>query len=466
MPECDATRFPTEDLTLDRVSSLMREAGCTRLYVKELAANDDSKRQIYLTTDLAAFNMFPNRMEDNPPMPEGMAATQKLQKREGANRIFGHLAMSWIGLDRSRCEAGLAKLIYYPQYPEVRLSGFLKGADNVPSMYLREKAGEQFSNRLLFLGTTGTGDVVAFLAVGHDDLRDETRLAHGHDDEAVLNEIALFAPEESPRQVLVRRLADIHRKGWIPGKRLTAEGAVLCQAPNAVGYTLEAELGVMPNGDNEPDFMGWEVKAHTVTTFESTAARVVTLFTPEPDLGVYCDESVTEFVRRWGYADLRGRPDRRNFGGIHRVGQVHDRTGLRLAICGYDRDETGRVDPGGHLALMAADGEIAAGWSFRKLLDRWQRKHSATVYVPARRQSANGVKRFCFGASVLLCEDTHFQFVLDAMCDGLLYLDPAVKAEGWSTDAPVIKRRNQFRMKMENVGSLYRRSDVIDVCGE
>ena len=443
----------------------MREAGCTRLYVKELAANDDSKRQIYLTTDLSAFNMFPNRMEDDPPMPEGMAATQKPRSRERANRIFGHLAMSWIGLDGARFEASLAKLIYYPQYPEVRLSGFLKGADNVPSIYLKEKAGELFVNRLLFLGTTGADEVVAFLAVGHDSLRDDVRRAHGHDSEAVLNEIALFAPRESPRQVLVQRLATINRKGWIAGRRLSAGGAVPYQAPNAVGYTLEAELGVTPNGDNVPDFMGWEVKAHTVAAFESTAAKVVTLFTPEPDLGVYSDESVTEFLRRWGYADLQGRPDRRNFGGIHRVGQVHERTGLCLRIRGYDRDPTGRVDPEGDLALVAADGEIAAGWSFRKLLDRWQRKHNATVYVPAISRTVEGTRQFCFGASVMLCEQTRFQFVLDAMYDGLLYLDPAVKAEGWSTTAPVIKRRNQFRMKMESVGSLYLHTEVVDVAG-
>lgn len=469
MPESvlpDHARFPPENLPLERISSLMREAGCAHLYVKELAVNDDSKRQIYLTTDLSAFNMFPSQMEDNPPMPKGIAATQKPQRQEGENRIFGHLAMSWIGLDGSRCEANLAKLIYYPQYPEVRLSGFLKGVDNVPSMYLREKSGEQFSNRLLFLGTTSAGDVIALLAVGHDSLRDEVRHAHSHDDEVVLNEVALYAPAESPRQELVHRLAIIHRKKWIAGKRLSAEGVVPYDAPNAIGYTLEAELGVMPNGDNAPDFMGWEVKAHTVTSFDSTAARVVTLFTPEPDLGVYCDESVFEFIRRWGYIDLKGRPDRRNFGGIHRVGHVHERTGLRLAISGYERDETGRVDPTGHLSLVASDGEIAAGWSFRKLLDRWQRKHSATVYVPARRRTTHGLREFCFGTSVLLCEETHFQLVLDAMYEGVLYLDPAVKAEGWSSGTPVIKRRNQFRMKRKDVGCLYRRSGVVNVCGE
>jgi len=27
---------------------------------------------------------------------------------------------------------------------------------------------------------------------------------------------------------------------------------------NRGGYTLEAELGITPNGYSEPDFMGWE----------------------------------------------------------------------------------------------------------------------------------------------------------------------------------------------------------------
>jgi hypothetical protein len=40
-----------------------------------------------------------------------------------------------------------------------------------------------------------------------------------------------------------------------------------CEAPNCGGYTLEAELGITPNGYSEPDFLGWEVKQFGVANF-------------------------------------------------------------------------------------------------------------------------------------------------------------------------------------------------------
>ncbi|MGB1129259.1 MAG: hypothetical protein ACPG4K_04365, partial [Haloferula sp.] len=108
-------------------------------WVEILAWNHDSKRQIYLTTDLSAFNMFPNRVELDPPMPPGLSSTGKKVKR-GQSRIFGHMDFAWAVPDEPLCPAVEAKLIYYPQYPEVRLSGFLRGASLIPSKYLREKS--------------------------------------------------------------------------------------------------------------------------------------------------------------------------------------------------------------------------------------------------------------------------------------------------------------------------------------
>ena len=71
-PHQTSERFPEEPLSLEEVQSVLHRAGCRRLYVKELAWNHDSKRQVYLTTDLSAFNMFPNRVQYDPPMPKGL----------------------------------------------------------------------------------------------------------------------------------------------------------------------------------------------------------------------------------------------------------------------------------------------------------------------------------------------------------------------------------------------------------
>ena len=59
--------------------------------------------------------------------------------------------------------------------------------------------------------------------------------------------------------------------------------------------TLEAELGITPNGYAEPDFMGWEVKQYGVTDFIAIRPRSpVTLMTPEPTGGIYRTEDTMQ----------------------------------------------------------------------------------------------------------------------------------------------------------------------------
>lgn len=434
---------------------MFRAAGCTRLYLKEMAWNHDAKRQVYLTSSLSVFNMLPSRIDEAPPMPPSIVPTRKPKPR-GGDRIFGHLKFYWIDHTGRRERAASAKIIYYPQYPEIRLSGFLRGIRLVPSRYLREKSGETYSNRLLFMGTTSVGEVIAFIAVDHDLLRNEVRDESGYDAEASINEIRLVAPDRSNRDELLAALYMIHQKGWIDGKRLSAGELTPCKAPQAVGYTLEAELGVSPNGENAPDFMGFEVKAHTVSKLATPSSKVVTVLTPEPDLGVYKTAGVIEFLRRWGYSDKKGRPDRQNFGGIYRVNNRHLETGLMMVLKGFDIDAPDVIASDGFAALVDSNGEIAAGWSFCKLIDCWGKKHAASVYVPALKR-VNGRAAFHYGAKVGMGEGADFSLVLGSMARGELYLDPAVKAEQWSTDHPAVHKRNQLRIKMSHVPNLYRR---------
>ena len=86
------------------------------------------------------------------------------------------------------------------------------------------------------------------------------------------------------------------------------------------GSTLEAELGVAANSVVGPDFLGYEVKQYKVRNFSRpSSGGPITLMTPEPTGGLYRDEGVEAFVRIYGYPDRSGRPDRINFGGVHRA---------------------------------------------------------------------------------------------------------------------------------------------------
>ena len=66
--------------------------------------------------------------------------------------------------------------------------------------------------------------------------------------------------------------------------------------------------------------------------------------TPEPTGGYYVDMGVEAFVRKYGYTDKMGRPDRLNFGGIHTIGKRTDITGLTLNLKGYNSVK-GNFDP-------------------------------------------------------------------------------------------------------------------------
>jgi hypothetical protein len=185
---------------------------------------------------------------------------------------------------------------------------------------------------------------------------------------------------------------------------------------------------------------------------------------PVPRLRIWsiaADGWMARNVVRWGYPDKRGREDRQNFGGIYRVGNRHDATKLTLTLYGYDPEEPDRFDPNGCLVLVSDDDVIAAGWTFRKLVECWSQKHAAAAYVPA--MCMDDPRRFHYGSKVLVCEGTDFLVVLSALAAGHMYLDPAIKAEGYSTPSPVTKRRNQFRIQRSEIPRLYKRSLTVEL---
>src|SRR3546814_10544167 len=91
-------------------------------------------------------------------------------------------------------------------------------------------------------------------------------------------------------------------------------------------------------------FSGWEIKLYGVRDFVSFRPKSpVTLMTPEPTGGVYRTEGVAAFMKRFGYPDQAGRPDRFNFGGRYDCQRTHDSlTGLRMILNGFD-EASGKI---------------------------------------------------------------------------------------------------------------------------
>ncbi len=434
--------------TIDTLKSRMIELGVRRLLAKRLSPNDNSKNQVYLGGDLGVANVVP------------AGAPTARSTGTHAQPIFNAPVMfSWLDDGGRRFPVPAAQMILYPQYPEVRFSGFLRGAEWAPSAVMASRA----EGRILLLGITGDGSVVGFAVSGDHPVARWLQNQADLESSGVFLSIPLTEGASDSRSKLMLALCRVSGMGWMEPWRLQVDGSrAPCNGTNCVGVTLESELGICANGRSEPDFEGWEVKSHTVPNFERPYSGVLTLLTPEPTGGRYVVEGVESFVRHYGYADTHGREDRLNFGGIHRVGQRAARTGLRLELTGFDLETGKLVDSRGSLALVDAHDTVAASWSFEGLLAHWIRKHAKAVYVPAEKQS-DSVTRYRYGQRVTFAEGTNYSNLLAALASGAVYLDPGIKVENAST-TPKVKRRNQFRVKFADLGYLYHSTYELPTC--
>ena len=263
-------------MTLTQLQTLMADLGCNRILAKELSANDNSKNQVYLGGGFEAVNCFPN-----------LEITQDATGSHGV--LFkSSLRFFWVNDDGIQNQAPATQLILYPQYPEVRMSGFLKGCKGAPSRLMASR----LQGRILFLGIKGDGDVFGYVSAPDDALTSELLASkHGFETEGVFTVVPtkVILTGDS-RIAMMDAFRRIHLCGWIDSKKQRADGSsVPYRAPNGGGYTLEAELGITPNGYSEPDYLGWEVKQHSVVNFKRMGSSILTLMTPEPTAGLYKD---------------------------------------------------------------------------------------------------------------------------------------------------------------------------------
>lgn len=433
-------------MNLDNLKRIFSDNGCKRIYVKELSPNDNSKNQVYLGGSFGILNVF--------PISDVSSDDSGDWKRV---RFKASVDFNWITQDGTVSKAPNSQLILYPKYPEVRLSGFLAGCEHAPS----DLMATRMSGRILFLAATDKGSLLCYVCSSESDVASSYKAIRDFEKHGIFNIIDLH-DAKNEKGILIRELSRIHSYEWIKSKRLGSGGVILpCNAPNCGGYTLEAELGITPNGYSEPDFLGWEIKQFSVSRFDRIGSSVITLFTPEPTGGYYTEHGVESFIRKYGYEDRMGRVDRMNFGGIHKSGIVHPLTGLKLTLLGFDV-ESGKIrSADGSIALLDKDGVITASWSFASLLKHWNRKHNLACYVPSQNRK-EPVLEYRYGNLIMMNSGTDFILFLKAMAKGEIYYDPGIKLEN-ASGTPVTKRRSQFRVKSGMLSTLYQKSEMVNV---
>lgn len=453
-----------KEATLAKILTILGDLGAVNIYVKRLASNDNSKNQPYFGPHLTNLSFLPTGN-----IVPSLSTSGKTSDPKRKIKYQAPMKLSWFDVEGNVHDAPNAKLIYYPQYPEVRFSGFLKGSQVKAGKWMNPEKCGRSEGRWLILGVCPDDRIYAYLATPESSLSNELAENDFIEVSNIFSQIDVKHKQAgtSSREALTKKLHDIYCMGWIPGQKLCANlTSSPYKAQNGGGYTLEAMLGVPPNGYAEPDFLGWEVKQFGVTRFPKIGAKPTTLMTPEPDGGIYKDQGAAAFVRLYGYDDKSGVIDRLNFGGKHVIGKVQEQTGLKMGLQGFDSITASITDAEGAIVLIDSSEANAASWSFAKFMDHWKRKHAQAVYIPCLRrnsQSGSAGYEYHYGPNIELGIGTGFEMILSSMAAGNVFYDPGIKLEGASSSAPKLKRRSQFRINHGYLPSLYKKFEAVDI---
>ena len=443
------------DLSLAKLLGIFADKGVNSIVYKNLSPNDNSKNQPYLAGHFTDLGFIPTG-----ELKPTVTASRKAGAEKRKVKFTSSLDWAWIDQNGVSHEAPNTKLIYYPQYPEVRLSDFLQGSRADLDGWMDPLRRGRAQGRVLVLGLTNTR-IYAWLAVPETRIAKEIQDAAYTELSSVLRELVdpnKYSGELDAKALLLQELARIYRKGPIESKRLNGEGRLIpYRAQNGGGFTLEAELGVIPNGVAEPDFLGWEVKQFSVNKGKNPA---LTLMTPEPDGGFYKTKPLLEFMLKYGYTN---KDDRYDFNGIHKCHVRQKKTNLLLQLTGFDRDAGKLSDATGGIYLIDEKDEVAASWSYAKIIGHWKQKHARAVYVPSTPGiSESAIKSYQYGPEIRLFEGTHINLLLKQFDAGAVYYDPGINIKNIST-RPRSKKRNQIRVKSNDLHNLYTQLERVDL---
>lgn len=450
----------SKELALGGLIDIFRSNGVVRVIYKNLSPNDNSKNQPYVGGHLTDLGFLPT---GDIIETDSIFAKSKDLKRK--IKYTTSLNYSWLSSDGSKYPAPDAKLIYYPQYPEVRLSGFVNRCQFDMGGWMDPIKKGRMVGRVLFFGIKSDGEILAYLATSESRIAKEVQNCASFALTGVFNEIILDDKIRSgtSKDILLEELRSIHLKEWIPGKKLDSMGIEKSyKAPNGGGFTLEAELGIIPNSFAGPDFMGWEIKQFGVARCDLINSKILTLMTPEPDGGYYGEQGLEAFIRKYGYKSPSIK-DRLDFTGRHSVGSICEKSGLILVIDGYDSTLQSITDAAGCIALLDKNGNPASSWSFAKLMDLWRRKHAKAAYIPSiSRKEADNSKSYSYCNNIRLFEGTTFTKLLHGLAETHVYYDPGINLKNAST-VPKSKPRSQFRTKSKVLANLYENQIDIDL---
>jgi hypothetical protein len=471
--------------SVDEIVATLQALGATKALLKFLPKNANDKNQVYFSSD---FGVLYNNFELKLAERGASTSTTKNASRPGSyipEAVFADFAWAKPSLELVRAKN--VKAIIYTQYPEARLSGFLTVENTMPeSLSVSFTKANPTTKRLLVLAATPSGGCIGLVYIGFSSrLEQEIALLPGLEGSKVCK---LLTVRQNYSEQLFAQLARIVSRP-MKGCRLDSSGATIPFTGTQVcGYTLEHALGLASNSGKDGDIYGIELKTHTQPK--------VTLFTPEPDFGLYATHFET-FMCRYGY---EAKPGEWRVTGVHRAAKRCTSSKLTLKVREYRvdpatigagkkvdwiRDEDGERVPFPYdastsltakldaveVVLEDDEGNVAAGWTLERLMNNWGVKHNEAVYIIATKSDTSDPEMLAkgyrfditFSPRVTWCRGTSAERLLSAIDSGVIFLDPAPKfIEG---DTGKNKRRSQWRVNDIDaaIHSLYDRVEQRDL---
>lgn len=442
--------------SIDELRALLSFHGIRTAYVKKLSPKQDNdKNQIYFGGYLPGLiNLFPAKLS----FREGSFSTEKRKSKAGQPIIEAQLDFAWLDKTGARSLAPNTKIIDYFQYPEVRMSGFLKGCEAPPDALRRQNLAK-YGQRILVMGTARDGQVLGMVLTELEDALVGKFPDLPFVPSSGVLQILLVdrGTGQDPAVLLRQEISAIVNQGWHWSRILKSAGVEAFSGAQGGGYTLEALLGVAVNSDKRPDAYGFEIK--------SFSGSRISLMTPTADYGFDGEQPFRSFMDRFA------RPGKKDDGsfrfvGVHRSGEVCTGTGLALRVAGYD-PSSDSFEASGKIGVELIDpftGEIAAGWSLDKLANCWNAKHANALYISARRrEGSDGHYEYAFGPNWMTGTGTDVFKLLRGIASGLVFFDPAhtIYSDGRAKVRP--QWRINARQLPEAMKLLYASSEIVTV---
>lgn len=461
----------TDIRTLSDIKIALKALNCELALIKKLPKNANDKNQVYFHHDASilnsVFNMTFNERGESSSITKRSSKPGKFIPQALFNEFY------WLSTNGTTHKTKQCKAIVYHQYPEARLSGFQTVDGQMPrAMSIDYTKSTELLPRYLVIGATREGTAIAIMIVGPKETFEIEFLdLPNFADSKICKHLYiedLSSNTEKLKSILTKNVSGKTLKGC----RFNKKGETIPFTGTQVhGYTLEHACGILPNSDKNGDIFGIELKCFT--------NKKLTLFTPEPDGGLYY-ENFSEFMKKYGY--YKGGDYR--FTGLHRINKISERAQLTLIITYLPISKEGEENKRKHyntdvsfskqlnkmrVELEDTNGKIAASWSVERLLNCWGAKHNEVVYFPAKvSPNSNSdevlqgyTKQVEFSNEVLWCKGTTLEKLMHAIYDGIIFLDPAPKYN--EEDKSKNKRRSQWRLNniYKSAPNLYKECETI-----